>query len=354
MANTTKPRFRNAAMKVGRSRKTGSYESGAGFRHHLLQLMLAPLFLFAAPQFAGALEFHIGMGSTTPGHTMVIPILASGAPANLSAFCIFLTNSPPLGLPTVGPGSAQPNLVAFVDDFGGGVFRLTCFVTNDPPIQDGELASLSYSVPHGTPPGRYPLELPDPPSSAPPGPNPESRALGTSELIASIGSGTQFEITPAILGSSPTRIRSAGMTLKIPLADLVTEVDHNPLTLHFGASVQGAILSADDKYVYYRPVNQSDDIFTYTASNGLGDSTSGAVTVQVLQVGGLAQTVSSIGSEVTIRFAGIPGYTYEVQFSSDLAGAWATVATITAPVDGVFTFTDTPPSGLAFYRLAQH
>jgi subtilisin-like proprotein convertase family protein len=68
----------------------------------------------------------------------------------------------------------------------------------------------------------------------------------------------------------------------------------------------------------------------------------------------VALTVTQDG--VSIRFEGIPGNTYTVQRSTNLAtGFWTPIGTVTLPDNGIETFTDTnaPPS-LGFYRTARH
>jgi hypothetical protein len=54
-----------------------------------------------------------------------------------------------------------------------------------------------------------------------------------------------------------------------------------------------------------------------------------------------------------IRFAGIPGYTYEVQRSTNLTiGVWTTISTNVVPAGGLVDFVDTaaPGGGQVFYR----
>jgi len=156
---------------------------------------------------ARALDIQIGTRATLPGFTASLPVTLATAPTNLSAFAFYLTNSTALSLPTVQPGPAQPNLNAFVDDFGNGVYRVTGFVLNDPPIGNGVVATLNFAVSLVIPFGIYPETL-----TATPTPNPEARALVTSALIPSAGANgaiivtippqiTHFEVHP---GGSPS------------------------------------------------------------------------------------------------------------------------------------------------------
>jgi hypothetical protein len=59
---------------------------------------------------------------------------------------------------------------------------------------------------------------------------------------------------------------------------------------------------------------------------------------------------------VGLRFAGIPGYAYEVQRTTDLTPpiSWTTLWTTNCPPLGLFDYIDlTPPLGQAYYRTAQ-
>ncbi len=58
------------------------------------------------------------------------------------------------------------------------------------------------------------------------------------------------------------------------------------------------------------------------------------------------------GGNPTVTFAGIPGFTYVVQVTSDLSGTptWTDKLTTNAPAGGLFIFTDTSPPSPAFYR----
>jgi hypothetical protein len=76
--------------------------------------------------------------------------------------------------------------------------------------------------------------------------------------------------------------------------------------------------------------------------------------VVVVDTGTLA--LNSIGSVVVgpdgahARFAGIPGFTYTIERSTD-GTDWTAVGSAVVPADGLFEFLDSnPPSGSVFYR----
>ena len=57
------------------------------------------------------------------------------------------------------------------------------------------------------------------------------------------------------------------------------------------------------------------------------------------------------GGTASMSFAGIPGYKYNVQVSTDLS-SWSTLWTTNAPAGGLFQFTDgSAPTPTAYYRL---
>jgi hypothetical protein len=96
-------------------------------------------------------------------------------------------------------------------------------------------------------------------------------------------------------------------------------------------------------------------MFTYVVSDGRGGTATGSVFVQVLSansapnhIGGLTVVTNGI----QMHFAGIPGYSYTVQRSTDLS-TWTDIGSFLVPENGIAEFTDTnPPVDQAFYRTA--
>jgi hypothetical protein len=146
-----------------------------------------------------------------------------------------------------------------------------------------------------------------------------------------------------------TETRQAGMSLKIPISNLKgLAADANT------PSTGGATLSANSTYVFYTPNSAGGgDTFTYHLSDGHGGAATGTVTVNVLAQGGGAQLIDYSGGGVTIRFAGIPGYQYQVERSGDLSwNSPVVVLTTNIPPDGLFIYTESPPlPPSAYYRL---
>jgi hypothetical protein len=68
-------------------------------------------------------------------------------------------------------------------------------------------------------------------------------------------------------------------------------------------------------------------------------------------VAGQVNGITVTGGTASMNFAGIPGYLYHVQVSTNLTD-WNTIWTTNIPAGGVFQFTDgSAPQPSAYYRL---
>jgi hypothetical protein len=162
-----------------------------------------------------------------------------------------------------------------------------------------------------------------------------------------------------------------GVPVTIRAAKLLyndTDPDADPLTLSgVGAtSTQGGAVSLAAGTVTYTPTGSfsGTDTFTYVIDDGRGGSATGtvAVTVTAGATGPVSLNVVYgplvTGSEFVIRFAGIPGYTYTIEYTDSLSPAnWQKKTNALAPETpgsfgiGIFEFrdsTDGVPS--RFYR----
>jgi hypothetical protein len=115
-------------------------------------------------------------------------------------------------------------------------------------------------------------------------------------------------------------------------------------------------------YILFTPTNNFPESFTYTVrdvrSYRPGDTVrtaTGWITISVTNAIGSVVSVASSGGAITIKFAGVPGYAYDVERAVDLGGSWTVVLTTNAPPHGLWFYTDSnPPQPSAFYRLRQH
>jgi autotransporter-associated beta strand protein len=150
---------------------------------------------------------------------------------------------------------------------------------------------------------------------------------------------------------------AAVTTFKVLVSDLLTnatDADGDTLSLlSVGSSTNGAILSVSSGYVLYYDTNAVADQFTYTVIDGYGGTNSGMVTLNIdsTPIFGQSQVASVVGGVATLRFAGVPGYSYSVVRSTNLVD-WAVLWTTNAPAGGLFDFTDNPaPQPSAYYHL---
>ncbi len=134
--------------------------------------------------------------------------------------------------------------------------------------------------------------------------------------------------------------------------------DGDPLTLTgvTAGSAHGTV-GLSGTVVTYTPAEgfTGADSFTYTISDGKGGVATTTVTVTVTSGAGPVQSVAYAAEGVTLRFAGVPAWSYSVQRATDLGGPWTGLHTTNAPPAGVFSYTDaTPPSPSGYYRLRRN
>ena len=153
--------------------------------------------------------------------------------------------------------------------------------------------------------------------------------------------------------------RGAVAAYKIKISELmtnVTDADGDTLTVNFGTSSNGINLTLAGGLALYSNPNRVNDRFSYTVSDGFGGSTTAFVTMTSAPfLTGQNATVVIRGSNATVDFAGIPGYAYAIQRSTNLT-TWVTIFTTNAPVGGRFGYLDAfGDLGLipaaAYYRL---
>jgi len=177
-------------------------------------------------------------------------------------------------------------------------------------------------------------------------------------------SSTTFDIANvAPVANTATFTRPRNVPLKLLISNLLTNaIDTNGDSLTLvavsSASTNGANLYTNATYVLYSPPPGGNvtDSFAYTVSDGTASS-SGTVLINMQpDPTGTNSNVAAYGlvnGKPTFTFAGIPGYTYEVQRTQDLSGipAWTDLLITNAPPAGLFQCADqNPPVGSVFYR----
>jgi hypothetical protein len=123
-------------------------------------------------------------------------------------------------------------------------------------------------------------------------------------------------------------------------------------------SVNGGTVVLNGDWVHYDPPvgNTNVDSFTYTIEDSYGASSTGTVEVQirvdVVPSPNLAIQSLNNGA-LLIRFDGIPGKTYRIQYMDDISSpSWLSLGGGDADPFGIFLFTNTPPTDLLqrYYR----
>ena len=133
-----------------------------------------------------------------------------------------------------------------------------------------------------------------------------------------------------------------------PDGDPFTVISVSPNTPNGGTAQLGLGV------VIYSPATNFTglDTYTYTISDWRGGTATATVEIRVL-AGNLPSLNQVYLAPTTggfrVLFAGISGYEYELQRSTDLV-TWITIATLTAPLHGILEFEDLTNLPAAFYR----
>lgn len=146
--------------------------------------------------------------------------------------------------------------------------------------------------------------------------------------------------------------------VKLPLNDTDPDGDALVFAGATGPSAQGGTVSVSGASISYTPPNgfTGADSFTYVVNDVRGGTATGTVSLTVTngtqpgvnQVGG----ISIVEGNALMTFRGIPGLTYTVQRTPEIAPtSWTNIGTAQADFQGKISFTDTnPPPGSSFYR----
>jgi hypothetical protein len=162
--------------------------------------------------------------------------------------------------------------------------------------------------------------------------------------------------------------RGWGTFIRIPITNLVAGFtsDGNGdgrALVAVGSSTNGSWMATNSLWISLAPTNNVAESFPYvvrdTRSYRPGDTVLMAtnwLTVLVTNAVGTAQTISISGPNVRVMFAGVPGWAYDVERTTNLAGGtWIVLQTTNAPAHGVWEYLDTnPPSPSGYYRIKQH
>lgn len=162
---------------------------------------------------------------------------------------------------------------------------------------------------------------------------------------------------PVALSRYPTQ--GSKLTAAQILAQ-VTDPDGDAVTVTGVSGGTNAAVSLLGGFVFYTPNagNTIADSFTYTVTDARGATASGTVNVSIVVDNAPSQNITKLtvqGNTVTIDFAGIPGFTYGLQYTPTLSPAtWVTLGPVTTNSVGAGHVVDSPSQGTGgsgFYRL---
>jgi autotransporter-associated beta strand protein len=158
--------------------------------------------------------------------------------------------------------------------------------------------------------------------------------------------------------ASPLNVsRYAGLSFKLALSDLATnwsDAEGDPISfVSVGSSTNSIAVSTNGGYVLYPNAANVNDQFSYTIVDAQGATATGLVNLLIsTNSTGQINSFTATGGTAAMTFAGIPGYAYDVQRSTDLVN-WSTILTTNAPANGRFQFVDaSAPQPAAYYRLS--
>ena len=121
-------------------------------------------------------------------------------------------------------------------------------------------------------------------------------------------------------------------------------------------SDQGGTVTFTGSLVKYTPPSgyTGTDSFSVIFSDGQL-TTTGFVTVSVGVPAGSGPaliSITTVGSDVQLKFSGIPGHQYDIQRSTSLTSpvTWNTLTTVTANASGFILYTDSSPPSPSYWR----
>ena len=152
---------------------------------------------------------------------------------------------------------------------------------------------------------------------------------------------------------------SVGIQITGP-GGLASDADSNPLTTTISTSptlgTASVVTIGGEAYIYYQNNGTAGaDAIGYTVNDDRGGTGTGTIAIMVAAPGGPSQNslaLEMIGSDVRLKFLGIPGYDYALEWTHDLTPTinWSPLATNPASGTGLVQFTNTPSGGSDYYR----
>lgn len=131
--------------------------------NHILSKLLLISLIMILNVCVFAADLSLGSDTKPPGETAVIPVTISNDLDSVNMVCFTVNSGTTLPAPAAVKGTDQANILpeyCFVDDFGGGSYRITAFITTLPNIAagSGDAIHLEFDL-TGIPEAIYPLTV---------------------------------------------------------------------------------------------------------------------------------------------------------------------------------------------------
>jgi hypothetical protein len=186
---------------------------------------------------------------------------------------------------------------------------------------------------------------------------------GGGSVTSSVANLTVF--TVPVVGTNFT----LGVTLGVPATVKIiggkyspTDANGFPLTITSVTGQTNGIVSTDGTNITYTATNTAasatNDSFTYTVSDGYSGTASQTVSVAINTTSAAAKgfnmigTPQMIGGYEVLTYAGIPGFNYALDWTTNLTPpiVWTPIMTNPASANGSLILSNTPSAGPDFYR----
>ena len=167
-----------------------------------------------------------------------------------------------------------------------------------------------------------------------------------------------------VTANAATASRAWGTYVRISksafLASSTSGGTGNRTLLSVTSPVAGDFVDYSGSDILYAPVGNTNTVLGYTVSDSstpTAFTATNTLTVLVTNAVSVRNDIQYTNGTVTIRFAGIPTYSYVVERASDVNGTWTVVtgSATNAPSGGVWVFTDSSPlTPHCYYRTKQN
>ena len=379
------------------SSPVGAYSitsSGASSSNYTINYVGGTLTVAPAPLTISAVSTNKLYGAATPSLRASFSGFANGDTTNnltsQPVLATIATAASPVGAyPITVSGAASPN---YTISYIGGTLTVAKAGTaglvssSQNPSQPGQAVSFAFAVSPvapgaGIPTGTVQFQIAGTNSGSP-----VALAGGAASYILALApagsysvvaryagdanfNGTTNTLSPVQLVNTPpvagggTIQRWPSNGAKVLISILLSnslDADGDPVTFVSAstASTQGGTITRDGDWLFYLPAAgfTNDDSFTYSVADNRGATAIGTILVKIETntVPSPNLTITDLGGgSFAIRFDGIPGRTYRIQYNQSFSNAvWNALGAATADPFGSFRFIDTPPGGspLRFYR----